>query len=86
MPNKGEIAVGMDADLVMVDPSIKHQLNVDNHHHNVDYNAYQGMELTGKVMNVMARGEMAIWQGSAKEVEKGRGKFIKRTCGYPAKA
>ena len=44
---------------------------------NVDYSAYEGREVTGKVKTVLLRGRVAIQDGLCK-VEKGYGKFIKR--------
>lgn len=44
---------------------------------NVDYSAYEGWELTGKVKTVILRGKVAIENNECK-LEKGYGKFIKR--------
>jgi dihydropyrimidinase len=44
---------------------------------NVDYSAYEGWELTGKVQTVLLRGKIAIDKGECL-VEKGYGKFIRR--------
>jgi dihydropyrimidinase len=43
----------------------------------VDYSAYEGRELTGKVKTVILRGKLAI-EGGKCLVEKGYGKFISR--------
>jgi dihydropyrimidinase len=76
-PRKGTIAVGSDADIVVFDPSEKHQLSAKTHHMNVDYSGYEGWELTGKVKTVLLRGEVAIDNDECK-VKKGYGQFIKR--------
>ncbi len=76
-PRKGTIATGSDADIILIDPNEKHKLSVKTHHMNVDYSAYEGWELTGKVKTVMLRGKVAIDKGKCL-VEKGYGKFIKR--------
>ncbi|MBL0355503.1 MAG: dihydropyrimidinase [Chitinophagaceae bacterium] len=76
-PRKGTIAVGSDADIVIIDPNEKHTLSVATHHMNVDYSGYEGWELTGKVKTVLLRGEVAIDNNECK-VQKGYGKFIKR--------
>ena len=76
-PSKGTIAVGSDADIMIMDPNEIHTLSVANHHMNVDYSAYEGREVTGKVKTVLLRGRVAIQDGLCK-VEKGYGKFIKR--------
>jgi dihydropyrimidinase len=44
---------------------------------NVDYSAYEGWGLTGKVKTVILRGVVAI-EGGRCLVEKGYGKFIPR--------
>ncbi|NOT74173.1 MAG: dihydropyrimidinase [Cyclobacteriaceae bacterium] len=76
-PRKGTIAVGSDADIILFDPKEKHTLSVKTHHMNVDYSAYEGWELTGKVKTVVLRGSVAIDKGECL-VKKGYGKFIKR--------
>ena len=76
-PRKGTIAVGSDADIVIFNPNEKHTLSASTHHMNVDYSAYEGWELTGKVKKVLLRGKVAIDKNVCK-LEKGYGKFIKR--------
>jgi dihydropyrimidinase len=76
-PRKGTIAPGGDADIVIFDPNEKHVLSAKTHHMNVDYSAYEGWEVTGKVKKVVLRGELAI-DGDKCLVNKGYGKFIKR--------
>ena len=76
-PQKGTIAVGSDADIVIFDPNEKHVLSATTHHMNVDYSGYEGWEITGKVKTVLLRGEVAIENNDCK-LQKGFGKFIKR--------
>ncbi len=76
-PKKGSIGIGSDADLVIFDPEEKHVLSAKAHHMNVDYSAYEGWELTGKVKTVILRGQVAIDNNECL-IEKGYGKFIKR--------
>ena len=77
-PRKGCIAIGSDADLIIFDPNEQHQISVNTHHMNVDYSAYEGWQVKGKVQTVLLRGEVAIDQGEAK-IEKGYGQFVKRS-------
>lgn len=76
-PKKGTIAVGSDADIVIMDPNEKHQLSVNAHHMNVDYSGYEGWNITGKVKTVLLRGKVAIDDNKC-WVEKGYGQFVRR--------
>lgn len=76
-PRKGTIAVGSDADIVIFDPKEKHTISAATHHMNVDYSAYEGWEVTGKVKTVLLRGKVAIDDNKCL-IDKGYGRFIKR--------
>ncbi len=76
-PRKGVIAPGSDADILLFDPLARHTLSASTHHMNVDYSAYEGWKLTGKVKTVLLRGKVAIDDGKCL-VDKGYGKFIPR--------
>jgi len=76
-PRKGTLAPGSDADIVLFDPKKQHTLSVATHHMNVDYSAYEGWELTGKVCKVFLRGRLAIDKDECL-VDKGYGQFIRR--------
>ena len=76
-PRKGTLAPGSDADIVIFDPNEEHELSAATHHMNVDYSAYEGWPITGKVKTVVLRGTVAI-DNEQCLIEKGYGKFIKR--------
>lgn len=76
-PQKGTIAVGSDADIVILDPNEKHTISVNTHHMNCDYSGYEGWEITGKCKTVILRGKVAV-DNNKLLVDKGYGKFIKR--------
>jgi dihydropyrimidinase len=76
-PQKGTIAVGSDADIVIMDPNEQHTISAATHHMNVDYSGYEGWQVTGKVKTVLLRGRVAIDDNKCL-LEKGYGKFIKR--------
>jgi len=76
-PRKGTIGIDSDADIMIFDPDEKHTISASSHHMNVDYSAYEGWELTGKVKTVLLRGRVAVDNNVCK-LEKGYGKFIKR--------
>ncbi len=76
-PEKGCIAVGSDADIVIFDPNERHTLSVNTHHMNVDYSAYEGFRLQGKTKTVILRGQIAV-DDNQMRIEAGYGRFIKR--------
>jgi dihydropyrimidinase len=76
-PRKGTIAVNSDADIIILDPHATHTITAAGHHMNVDYSAYEGWELHGKIKTVLLRGKIAVNNGECL-VEKGYGQFIKR--------
>jgi len=76
-PKKGTIGIGSDADVVIFDPDKKHVLSSKTHHMKVDYSAYEGWEVKGKVDTVLLRGMIVIDKGM-KKIEKGYGEFVKR--------
>ena len=73
-PRKGVLAPGSDADIVVYDPAAKQTISAATHHMSVDYSAYEGKEVTGRVDTVLSRGQFVIdagqYVGSA-----GHGKF-----------
>ena len=79
-PKKGTIAVGSDADIVIFNPNRKEKISVNNsctHHMNVDYNSYEGFEVTGFTETVLSRGKMIIDKCDYVG-KKGDGRFLKR--------
>lgn len=48
-PQKGHIAPGSDADVIILDPSVKHTISAATHHSAIDTNIYEGREVLGKV-------------------------------------
>jgi len=81
-PRKGTIAPGSDADIVVYDPKARQTLSASTHHMNVDYSAYEGMEITGKVETVLSRGRIVVDAG-AFHGSAGHGRFLERElCQY----
>jgi dihydropyrimidinase len=78
MPQKGVIAAGADADIVVYDPNRKHVLSASTHHMDVDYSCYEGLEITGGSDVVLSRGSVVVRNGEFTGT-KGHGKFVKRT-------
>jgi dihydropyrimidinase len=77
-PRKGTIAPGSDGDIVVFDPNRKLTLSAKTLHMKVDYNPYEGRELTGATDTVLSRGRVVIENG-AFVGRKGGGSFLKRS-------
>ena len=77
LPQKGAVAVGLDADLVVYDPVRTHLISASTHHMDVDYSCYEGLEVTGGADVVLSRGKIVVdgeeWLGA-----RGDGRFLKR--------
>ena len=81
-PKKGSISPGSDADIVIFDPHKKHVISASTHNMNVDFSAYEGTQLTGKVETVLLRGSHIV-KDSKYVGSKGDGCFVKRgLCQY----
>jgi dihydropyrimidinase len=76
-PRKGTIAPGSDADIVVFDPEKKQRLSARTLHMRVDYNPYEGREVTGVSETVISRGKVVI-DGGKFVGRAGGGSFLKR--------
>jgi len=76
-PQKGSLAPGADADIVLFDPHTKWTINQETLHMATDYSAYEDIEITGKIVKVFSRGELII-DGDRCLAEKGRGRYLHR--------
>lgn len=76
-PRKGTITVGADADIVVYDPDVTHELGATSHHMNIDHSVWEGVRVTGQVQTVLSRGAFVIddrtFVGRA-----GHGRFLRR--------
>jgi dihydropyrimidinase len=81
LKNKGAIAPGKDADIVVFDPKRKFTISQKKLHQNVDYTPWEGWEVTGMPQIVYARGrKVAEWAGDQMKFagDSGKGRFVKR--------
>ncbi len=76
-PRKGTIQLGSDADLVVYDPDYRGTISAKTHHMNLDYNSFEGMEISGRPHVVTVRGKVAARDGEFVGDAK-RGQFLMR--------
>src|SRR5438105_298694 len=77
-PRKGTIAPGSDADVVIFDPQRTITLSAGTLHMKVDYNPYEGRQVTGAADTVLSRGRVII-DGGKFVGRPGSGCFLKRS-------
>jgi len=76
-PNKGTVAVGSDADLVIFDSKKPFTISAKTNHQNVDYTPYEGLKGKGVVETVISGGRIVVDKGKLL-VKPGSGRYIKR--------
>ena len=76
-PQKGTIAPGADADLVLFDPNREVTIAAGALHQNCDYTPYEGFRVKGWPSTVLSRGEVIVRDGEF-VATPGRGRFLKR--------
>ena len=62
-PQKGAIAVGSDADIVIFDPNLKKKLTLDDLHADSDYSIWEGFECHGYPVMTILRGKVIVEDG-----------------------
>lgn len=77
LAGKGSIAVGLDADLVLWDPTRQVTLTNDLMRSAIDYTPYEGMKVTGWPVATLLRGRVAMRDGRV-QAEPGSGRFLPR--------
>ncbi|MGW1835959.1 dihydropyrimidinase [Streptomyces sp. NPDC002067] len=82
-PKKGTLAPGSDADIVIYDPHAEQTLSAATHHMNVDYSAYEGRRITGRVETVLSRGVPVI-ENRRHTGRAGHGVYVPRGLGHYA--
>ena len=78
LPRKGAIAPGMDADIVVFDPSTPFEFSTSTSFMNVDYDLFEGERSTGSVRHTLCRGTMVYDQGEI-VTQPGHGRFVPRS-------
>jgi dihydropyrimidinase len=78
LERKGELAVGRDADLVLLDPTAGDTIRAAELHHTSDYTPYEGLPVTGRIRRVVLRGRTIVADGRYLGV-RGDGRYVART-------
>jgi dihydropyrimidinase len=77
MPQKGAIAPGKDADILLWDPDAAYTISAATQCMATDYSMFEGWQVKGNARDVFSRGELVVkdgkWIG-----QTGRGRFLKR--------
>ncbi|MDQ0454377.1 dihydropyrimidinase [Rhizobium paknamense] len=81
-PKKGAVLLGADADLVVWDPKLTKTISAANQQSAIDYNVFEGKQVTGLPRFTLTRGYVAIEESTVKTRE-GHGQFVPRAP-YPA--
>ena len=74
--NKGDIAVGLDADLVLVDPHESFIVRASESESAQGYTPFEGQELNGRVKSTFLRGQLVYHNGNI--VGPARGQYLRR--------
>lgn len=74
-PRKGAIAIGSDADLVIIDPGKEGVIAAAALHMNCDFSPYEGLRVVGWPVVTISRGEVIVENGEFLS-KQGRGKFV----------
>lgn len=76
--NKGGVAVGKDADLVIYDPAMDFTVTNDKMHSDCDHTIWEGVRLKGYPVRTYSRGKL-VYDNGVFTGEKGWGRFVRRS-------
>ncbi len=76
-PQKGTIAVGSDADIIIFDPKKEVTIRHRDMHSRSDYELHEGFQVTGWPTMTLSRGEVIVENGKVLG-SSGRGKLLRR--------
>ena len=81
-PQKGTIAIGSDADILVWDPDLKRTIRGEEMTSNAGYDIYEGWEVRGWPAYTISRGEVIVEKGQITGA-RGRGKRVLTTGHQP---
>ena len=76
-PQKGIVAAGSDADLLLWDPAAKYTITAATQNMHTDYSIYEGIQVMGNARQVFSRGELIVDNGRFIG-SVGRGQYLHR--------
>ena len=74
--SKGDIALGLDADLVLLDPNETFTVRGADSESTQGFSVFEGMEMTGRVKTTFLRGNLIY--DNKKVIGEAKGKYLKR--------
>lgn len=74
--DKGDIAIGFDADIVLVDPHERFMVRASESESNQGYTPFEGQELTGRVKTTFLRGQRIYDEGRV--IGAAQGRYLRR--------
>jgi dihydropyrimidinase len=77
-PKKGTIQPGSDADLVIIDLSLRQKVSPEILQSHSDYTIYDGWELNGWPVMTIVRGQVIMENGKINESTLGHGQLVQR--------
>ena len=77
-PRKGALVPGADADVVVWDPGLSKTISAASQKSIIEYNVFEGIEVTAQARYTLSRGEVVWAHGRNSQPRPGRGKFVRR--------
>lgn len=86
LAKKGSVEVGMDADLVLLDPNGESTLSARTHHSRADRSIFEGFPVRGRIARTIVGGR-TLWDGETLTTTRGAGRFVaRRPTHFPLRA
>lgn len=77
LPHKGVLAVGADADVIVLDPKRHKTLSAATQHQNTDFSVWEGFQAKGAVVHTIAGGRH-VWCDGDLRADRGAGRYLPR--------
>jgi dihydropyrimidinase len=85
-PRKGIIAVGADADIIVLDPAVAHTISASSHHSRMDTNVYEGGPGCVCVCVCVCAGVVGVtWRCGSRRWPTSRSLLCTRACVHAGK-